>query len=129
MTAEMSQPSEPDETKTGAERRRWERANADWPITLDLADGVCQGRLRDLSRGGVCFFIDRAIPMMTLLKLELQIPVDGGVRNVIGKGAVVRCEKISARLDHYEVAVFLQDVAQPDREAIEAFVVAKEQGR
>lgn len=122
----MSEPIEPDETADGAERRRWERAAADWPITLSLADGVCQGRLRDLSRGGVCFFLDRPIPMMTLLKLELQIPVPGGVRNVIGQGAVVRCEKISARLDHYEVAVFLQDVAEPDREALEQFVALRQ---
>ena len=125
MSAEMS-PAEENSSQGGAERRRWQRADADWPITLNLAEGSCQGRLRDLSRGGVCFFLDRPISLMTLLKIELDLPVPDGVRRVIGAGAVVRCEKISARLDHYEVAVFLQDVAEPDREALSRFVAMRE---
>ena len=126
MTADTPHSDETMTEKGGIERRRHGRASADWPITLNLADGVYEAKLRDLSRGGVCFFLDRPLSPMTLLRLELKLPVPGGVRNVIGSGAVVRCEKISARLDHYEIAVFLQDVAEPDRDALEGFVRARQ---
>lgn len=106
----------------GAERRRWTRAGADWPIMVQLAEGTFEAKVRDVSRAGVCFFLDRPIAAMTLLQLNMSLPVREGVRNVTGTGAVVRCEKISARLDHYEIAVFVQDMAEPDRSVIEEYV-------
>lgn len=115
-------PSQDSTQKSGAERRRWRRASAEWPIQIQLDDGPHQARVRDISRAGVCFFLDRPLREMTQLKIELEIPVAGGLRRVSGKGAVVRCEKISARLDHYEIALYMQEMAEPDRETIEAYV-------
>ena len=106
----------------GSERRQWDRARAEWPITLLLEDGPHEARLRDVSRGGICFFLDRPIREMTTLRVEFEIPVAKGVRHVTGTGVVVRSERISQVLDHYEIAVFLQDMATPDRETVEAFV-------
>jgi hypothetical protein len=40
--------------KTGAERRRWTRVDADLPITLETAKGPVHARMRDVSRAGVC---------------------------------------------------------------------------
>jgi len=108
--------------KTGPERRRWARAPADLPITLFLSAGKYEARIRDLSRSGVCFFLDRPIPLMTVLQLTLPLRLAQGVRNVTGYGAVVRCEKISKAIDHYEVAVFLHEMADADRRAVEAYV-------
>ncbi len=113
-----TRPSEPSD----AERRRWPRAQADWPMRLALADGEHEARVRDVSRAGVSFFLDRPLPLMTRLRVDLELPVEGGKRFVTGTGAVVRCEKISARLDHYEIAVFLQEVADPDAQALESYV-------
>ena len=109
-------------SKSGAERRRHERARADWPITVVLDDGVHEAKIRDVSRGGVCFFLDRPVPEMTTLKIEFDIPVDGGVRRIRGDGAVVRCERIARNLEHYEIAVFMQDMALPDRDTVERYV-------
>lgn len=106
----------------GAERRQWRRARAEWPITILLDDGPHEARVRDVSRGGVCFFLDRPLGEMTLLKMEFEIPVEQGVRHITGQGAVVRCERISEVIDHYEIAVFLTEMAQPDRETIESYV-------
>lgn len=106
----------------GAERRRHQRARADWPITVVLDDGVHQAKIRDVSRGGVSFFLDRPIPEMTVLRVQFDIPVEGGVRKVQGLGAVVRCERIARNLEHYEIAVFVQDMAPPDRETVEGYV-------
>ena len=80
--------------------------------------------MRDISKSGLCFFVDRPIPIMTCLKLAIDLPVPDGIRRVSGAGAVVRCERIAARVDHYEVAVFLHDMAEPDREVVEAYVEA-----
>lgn len=113
-----TRPSDPSD----AERRRWPRAQADWPMRLSLADGEHEARVRDVSRAGVSFFLDRALPLMTRLRIDLELPVEGGKRFVTGEGAVVRCEKISARLEHYEIAVFLQHLAEPDAQALEGYV-------
>ncbi len=106
----------------GRERRRHPRAPADWPLQLALDDGPHTARVRDVSRAGVCFFLDREIPVMTLLGVELDLPVEGGTRTIRGNGAVVRCERIAELVDHYEVAVFLHDMLEDDRDAIDAFV-------
>ena len=38
-------------------------------------------------------------------------------------------ERISAALDHYEIAVFLQDMASPDRETIATYVESWQSAR
>ncbi len=109
----------------GDERRRWPRAHADWPIRLALADGEYEARVRDVSRAGVCFFIDREVPVMTRMRVDLELPVRDGLRFVTGSGVVVRCERISQRIDHYEVAVFFHDMAEPDADALAAYVAGR----
>ena len=110
----------------GDERRKDTRALADLPITVVLDDGIHEAKIRDVSRGGVCFFLDRPVPEMTALKLEFDLPIAPGVRRIRGQGAVVRCEKISRSVDHYEIAVFMHDMASPDRETIADYVAAIE---
>lgn len=109
----------------GPEKRRWARAKADLPITLFLAGGKCEARIRDISRAGVCFFLDRPVPLMTVLRMSLGLRVKDGIRYVNGYGAVVRCEKISKAIDHYEIALFLNEMADTDRRAIEEFVASE----
>ena len=110
------------ELPKGRERRKHDRARADLPITVVLDDGVHEAKIRDVSRGGVCFFLDRPVPEMTALKIEFDLPVEVGVRRISGHGAVVRCEKIGKHVDHYEIAVFMQDMATPDRDTIAQYV-------
>ena len=112
----------PQPTEADADRRRWPRADADWPIRLLLPEGHFEARVRDVSRAGICFFLDRPIPEMTSLRIDLELPVQEGMRFVRGEAVVVRCDKISDRLDHYEIAAFMNDMAAPDRDALEAFV-------
>ena len=49
----------------GAERRRWTRVDADLPITITHDGGQSEARVRDVSRAGVCFFLERPLAMMT----------------------------------------------------------------
>lgn len=117
----QSSPNAPDRP-VGRERRKHDRALADLPVTILLDDGVHEAKIRDVSRGGVCFFLDRPVPEMTALRVEFDLPVAVGVRRISGQGAVVRCEKIGKHIDHYEIAVFMQDMAAPDRETIAEYV-------
>lgn len=114
--------------KPGSERRRWTRAIADLPVSVALSGGRSEARLRDISRAGLCFFLDRPIPLMTVLQLSVALPMANGVRHVNGQGAVVRCERIAKGVEHYEVAVFLHEMAEADRRTIEAYV-APDQAR
>lgn len=109
-------------TLSGQERRRWLRAACDMPVSLNLGGTRCEAKLRDLSRAGVCFFLDRPVPMMTQLELALDLRLASGMRRIRGAGAVVRCERISKALDHYEIALFVHEMAEIDRKAIEEFV-------
>jgi len=111
---------------SGDERRKDARARADLPITVVLDDGIHEAKIRDVSRGGVCFFLDRPVPEMTALRLEFDLPIAPGVRRITGQGAVVRCEKIARTVDHYEIAVFMHDMASPDRETIASYVATIE---
>lgn len=121
MAATRPDPSTP----RPSERRRWSRARADWPITVAMDDGQHEARIRDVSRAGVCFFLDRPINEMTLLQVAFELPVADGVRRISAKGAVVRCERISAALDHYEIAVFLHEIAEPDQRTIGEYVTRR----
>lgn len=120
MTEEPSALPQP--TEADADRRRWPSAGADWPIRLLLPEGHFEARVRDVSRAGICFFLDRPIPEMTSLRIDLELPVPEGMRFIRGDAVVVRCDKISDRLEHYEIAAFLNNMADPDRDALESFV-------
>lgn len=114
-----------DVEKTGADRRRWKRAHSELPITLALDGGKLEAKLRDVSRAGVCFYLERSIPLMTVLSIALDLPAEaatGRTRKVRGQGAVVRCERISPSLSHWEVALFLHDMSEADRAALDAYV-------
>lgn len=107
-------------SSSGRERRRHERAQAEWPISITLDGGLREAKIRDVSRSGVCFFLDRPIEEMTLLEISFELPEHENTLK--GRGAVVRCERISTILEHFEIAVFLTDMPDPDREAIEKYV-------
>ncbi|MCZ6596465.1 MAG: PilZ domain-containing protein [Planctomycetota bacterium] len=112
--------------REGDERRNHPRVTADWPITITLDDGEHEARIRDVSRSGVCFYLDRRIPEMTVLRMELDVPAaERGGPSLVGSGVVVRCQPISELVDHYEIAVFLHDMDERDRDRLESYVAAR----
>jgi hypothetical protein len=120
MSADKKNPK----TGGGIERRRFPRAQIDGIVTLQLKSGVHNAKLRDISSSGVSFYIDRSVPLMTLLELRLELPA-ASPRPITARGAVVRCDRIGASVEHWEVAVFLHETTERDRAAIEAFVAAR----
>jgi hypothetical protein len=131
MTPPRAADSPPGSEGNGRERRAHPRATADWPLSIRMTSGAHAGvqtaRVRDLSRAGVCFYLENPLPLMTLLEIVLELPgeTNGGKRRVRGTGAVVRCEPISAAVAHYEVAVFIQEMEDGDRDALAAHVTRR----
>src|SRR5262245_29113554 len=84
-------------TPGGRERRAHPRANCDGTITIQLADGAHQARLRDVSRAGICFFLDRPLSEMTLLGVRIDLPGRAALppARIEGRGVVVRCQPIA----------------------------------
>jgi hypothetical protein len=101
-----------------SDRRRSARAAVDWPVDVELESGRVRGRLRDVSSSGLCLFVDRPIPEMSVLALNIQF----GSRPLLARGAVVRCQRVSPGLEHYEVAIFFHEIAPADRLSIERHV-------
>lgn len=113
-------------TPSGRERRAHPRAICDGSITIQLADGDHRARLRDVSRAGICFYLDRPLPEMTVLSVRIDLPGRAGGQpgRIEGRGAVVRCLPISMGVEHYEIALFLNELGEPERERLDAFVAA-----
>ncbi|MBL8857398.1 MAG: PilZ domain-containing protein [Planctomycetes bacterium] len=120
----VSQPSPRPSNSAGsaADRRRWARAQSDLPITVAVAGSKNPARVRDVSRAGVCFFLDRPIPLMTVLEVTLEMKTAKGKQAIHGHGAVVRCERIAKGVEHFEIAVFLHEMSEADRGLMEAYV-------
>jgi len=111
------------------ERRRHPRVALDWPVTIALADGHHEARLRDLSRAGLCFFLDRRVPEMAILRVELALPGgngdDGARAKLQFRGVVVRCQALSPHVDHYEIAVFFDDLDAATRRRLDDFLAER----
>jgi len=114
--------SVPPPTSKPIERRRQPRVSFDCPVTIALPDGEFDARLRDLSTSGVCFFLDRRIPEMTVLQMQLPL---GEEKTIQGSGVVVRCQPVSPHVDHYEVALFFSDLSEDSRRDLAEFVGAR----
>lgn len=106
---------------TSRERRRHPRVRANCAVNLALDGGSFRANLRDISVSGMCFHLDRPITEMTTLGLDLELPYEDEILRVRGEGVVVRSEKISAAIDHYEVAVFFHALRDSDRERLETY--------
>jgi hypothetical protein len=79
-----------------------------------------------VSRAGICFFLDRPLSEMTVLSVRIDLPARGRSEpaRIEGRGAVVRCQPIAPGVDHYEVALFLNDLGESERRHLDAFVSA-----
>jgi len=111
-------------TQGGRERRAHPRAACEGSLTLQLDDGAYRARLRDVSRAGICFYLDRPVAEMTVLAVRIELPARGGAeaQRIDGRGVVVRCLPISKGVEHFEIAVFLNDLADSQRERLDRFV-------
>jgi hypothetical protein len=111
---------------SGRERRAHPRASCEGTLTLELADGPHRARLRDVSRAGISFFLDRPVAEMTVLAVRIELPPRRArpAERIEGRGVVVRSRPIAPALDHYEIAVFLSEMSEAQRATLDGFVTS-----
>jgi len=135
---------------TGFDRRAHPRAAADFTLSLDLPSPESHGiRVKDISKAGICCFLDEPISIMTEVAMRLLVPETGREPTEIRcNGAVVRCEPPSAAdggapgTDRaevttgpspvpgpFEVAIFFLDLGGPERDVIERYVRSRNTAR
>jgi len=118
----------------GTDRRKFPRAEANFAVIMDTQPSLGESILvKDISKAGVCCLLDTPIPVMTEVRLRLQIPRENGaITEVSCDGAVVRCDPSSSGTDSiqpsetgnpsYEVAIFFVHVTDEGREVIDDYV-------
>lgn len=109
-------------TEPAKERRLHPRVQGDG-LPLILREGTDSLRVRDLSESGAAFYSEKPLPVMARVGFTLEFPDENGEQlRADGEGVVVRCERLSSALGHYEVAVFFQDLNPEMAKVVNAFV-------
>jgi len=106
------------ETSPRTERRRAQRALAEFPIRFSKDPAAEPAVLRDISEIGLACNSPRAIPEMTLVALDFTLP--GSVEPHHVTGAVVRCE--AHPKGRFDLAVYFTEVQPSTKAALAGYV-------
>ena len=110
------------------DRRRHPRIEGDGLPLLIQSEQTEPLRVRDLSLSGIAFFSEAPVPVMTRVAFILEFPrPDSEPSRLEGSGVVVRCERLSTALGHFEVALFFQDFPQETQQQLQEFLAERGQ--
>jgi hypothetical protein len=111
--------------KSGAERRVHPRIDNNVPLKIFHEGGDIVTETGNISRSGAYCKVNKYIAPMTKFKINLLLPVKKNGKTTSKKiaceGAVVRIEP-SKLNQHYNVAIFFNDISQRDAESIADYV-------
>jgi hypothetical protein len=111
---------------TQAERRANARVNARLAMEIVLGDGRAHAESLNVSANGVYFASRAFIPILTRLRITLELPNDaGGKSRVACNGVVVRTEPEAEApgTKEYQVACYFTDIAEHDQARLEAYIL------
>ena len=105
------------------ERRRHPRASERVLMAVTGDGAALQTQTKNLSASGAYCTLDRFVPPMT--KLDLQIDLPNGRRR-----ATIRCSGVVVRIEpaptadaaRYNIAIFFTELSERDRSAITRFI-------
>jgi hypothetical protein len=112
---------------THAERRGAARVNARLAMEITLGDGRARAESLNVSANGVYFASQRFIPLLTRLRITLELPGEGGGRSRVScDGVVVRTEPEAETPDagEYQVACYFTDISERDQSRLEAYILS-----
>ncbi|MCA9399268.1 MAG: PilZ domain-containing protein [Candidatus Omnitrophica bacterium] len=111
--------------KTAQERRESPRLANNIPLKLIDETGDIVTESVNISRSGLYCRVNRYIEPMVKLKVNLLLPVrkngKNSSRKIACEGVVVRIEEAQEQ-DHYNIAVFFNDITQRDAESIADYI-------
>ena len=110
-----------------AERRAHQRLSACLPMQVSGADFHCATDTRNISFTGLYCEVDRFVPVMTKLSLQLAVPLIQNKRKiertVKGVGVVVRIEPEEPGMHRsYSIGLFFTDIRQSDKDIIQQYL-------
>src|SRR5512141_2091178 len=106
----------------GNERRRYPRSRRALPAISDKGGPGVLNHIDNISASGVLCHTVKPVPLMTKLRMVLDLPKPFD-RRVECEGVVVRCEPDEKGDDNFKVAIIYTRMSPEDREALEEYVV------
>ncbi|HEX5133308.1 MAG TPA: PilZ domain-containing protein [Candidatus Krumholzibacteria bacterium] len=109
-----------------AERRSATRVDARLAMEIKLGDGRAKTESLNVSANGVYFASAAFIPLLTRLRITLELPEDSGRKSRIAcDGVVVRSEPETEQSGptDYQVACYFTDISDDDQARLESYVL------
>jgi hypothetical protein len=111
---------------TRVERRSAARFPARLAMEITLGADRTRAESLNVSANGVYFSSRAFIPLLTRLRITLELPEGAGASSRVAcDGVVVRTEPEaeSAAVAEYEVACYFTDMSDTDRERLESYIL------
>ncbi len=111
---------------TRVERRSAARLPARLAMEITLGADRARAESLNVSANGVYFSSKAYIPLLTRLRITLELPEEpGSTSRVACDGVVVRTEPEveTASASEYEVACYFTDMSDTDRDRLESYIL------
>lgn len=109
------------------ERRKHPRLESNVPVKICLDDGDIVTQTANISRSGAYCRVDKAINVMTKMKVHLLLPIkkNGKIatKKISCQGVIVRNEPIDSE-NGFNIAIFFNDIATKDADLIADYISA-----
>jgi hypothetical protein len=105
----------------GLERRRYPRSRRGLQVIPDASGPGILNHVDNISANGVLCHTVRPIPLMTRMRIHMDLPKPKKHR-LDAEGIVVRCDPDDRGDDHFKVAILFTKISEEDHNAIHAFV-------
>jgi hypothetical protein len=109
-----------------AERRGSARVPARLAMEIILGGDRAPAESLNVSANGVYFASRAFIPLLTKLRVTLELPGEGGATSRVScDGVVVRTdpEKEAASVREYQIACYFTEIAEADRSRLESYIL------
>ena len=109
-----------------AERRSAARVPARLSMEITLGGERASAESLNVSANGVYFASRAYIPLLTKLRVTLELPGDGGATSRVScDGVVVRTEpeNESSSTREYQVACYFTEISDADRVRLESYIL------
>jgi len=105
----------------GDDRRRYPRSRRGLPLLSDASGPGVLNHVDNISANGVLCHTVKPIPLMTRMRIVLDLPKQFE-RRVDAEGIVVRCEPDAQGDDRFRVAILFSKLDDEDHEALRQYV-------
>lgn len=106
----------------GEDRRRYPRSRRGMPLVQDEGGPGVLNHVDNISANGVLCHTVKPIPLMTRMRIALELPSADSTARIDADGIVVRCDPHEQGDDHFKVAILFTRLSDEDHDAIRQFV-------